>query len=140
MVNLFDEDSGFLELPMPGATTDPQTGVTDFNLGVAPPLTEQQKKEAFDSSAYHKGEDFVISKIVDGFANMYDRLAPSEESLAELREVQETNQAIADKYNIPLKTLYQMSAYGGDNEKILEDLGFRKYTMGQDLTRTREFL
>jgi hypothetical protein len=140
MVNLFDEDSGFLELPMPGATTDPQTGVTDFNLGVAPPLTEQQKKEAFDSSAYHKGEDFVIGKIVDGFANMYDRLAPSEESLAELREVQEGNQAIADKYNIPLKTLYQMSAYGGDNEKILEDLGFRKYTMGQDLTRTREFL
>ncbi len=136
MVNLFDDDSGFIDLPMPGATTDPQTGVTDFNLGVAPPLTQQQKIDAYGPT----GQDFLTNKIVDGFANMYNRLAPSEESLAELREVQETNQAIADKYNIPLKTLYQMSAYGGDNQKILEDLGFRRYTMGQDLTRTREFL
>jgi len=136
MVNLFDDDSGFIDLPMPGAETDPETGVTDFNLGVAPPLTEQQKIDAYGP----RGQDFLTNKIVDGFANMYNRLAPSEESLAELREVQETNQAIADKYNIPLKTLYAMSAYGGDNEKILEDLGFRRYTIGQDLTRSREFL
>ena len=34
---LEDEDSGYIQLPMPGATIDPQTGVTDFNLGVAPP-------------------------------------------------------------------------------------------------------
>ena len=136
MVNLFDENSGFIDLPMPGATTDPETGVTDFNLGVAPPLTKQQRIDAYGP----RGRDFLTLKIIDGFANMYNRLAPSEESLAELREVQETNQAIADKYDIPLKTLYQMSAYGGDNEKILEDLGFRKYTMGQDLTRSREFL
>ena len=42
MVNLFDDDSGFIDLPMPGAETDSETGVTDFNLGVAPPLTQQQ--------------------------------------------------------------------------------------------------
>jgi hypothetical protein len=47
MVNLFDDDSGFIDLPMPGATIDSETGVTDFNLGVAPPLSQQQKIDAY---------------------------------------------------------------------------------------------
>ena len=66
---LEDEDSGFIQLPMPVAKTDPETGEKDFHISVAPPLTEQQKTDAFDSSAYHKSEYFSNSKIVDGFAN-----------------------------------------------------------------------
>ena len=106
MVNLFDDDSGFIDLPMPGATTDPQTGVTDFNLGVAPPLTQQQKIDAYGPT----GQDFLTNKIVDGFANMYNRLAPSEESLAELREVQETNQGVIKVWSLKLGRLIWRSA------------------------------
>ncbi len=50
MVNLFDEDSGFIdmpELPMPGAKVDSETGVVDFDLGAAPPLTTRTKNRGF---------------------------------------------------------------------------------------------
>ena len=105
---LEDEDSGYIQLPMPGATTDPQTGVTDFSFGVAPPLTQQQKIDAYGPS----GRDIVSRNIISGMSNLYDFLAPNEQQLARLRAIQAENQKIADETGMELKELYQMFGYG----------------------------
>ena len=63
---LEDEDSGYIQLPMPGATTDPQTGVTDFSFGVAPPLTQQQKIDAYGPS----GRDIVSRNVISNMSNL----------------------------------------------------------------------
>ncbi len=78
MVNLFDEDSGFIdmpELPMPGAKVDSETGVVDFDLGAAPPLTREQKIEAFGPS----GRDIITRNVISGMSNLYNFLAPSDD-------------------------------------------------------------
>ena len=68
---LEDEDSGYIQLPMPGATTDPQTGVTDFSFGVAPPLTQQQKIDAYGPS----GRDIVSRNVISNMSNLYNFLS-----------------------------------------------------------------
>ena len=78
--------------------------------------------------------------VAQGLSNVYDFLAPSEEALATLQEQQRINKEIADKAGISEKQLYQMSAYGADTENILGDLGFKRYSLGNDLTRVRDFL
>ena len=79
----------------------------------------------------------AVAQVLSG---LYDRLAPSEESLAALREQERINKEIADRAGISEKQLYQMSAYGADTENILGDLGFKRYSLGDDLTRVRDFL
>ena len=136
MVNLFDEDSGFLDLPMPGAETDPQTGVTDFNLGVAPPLTQQQKIDAYGPS----GRDIVSRNIISGMSNLYDFLAPNEEQLARLRAIQAENQKIADQTGMKLTELNMMFGYGDPRGDILTDMGYIRPTLSMNLTQGRDFL
>jgi len=136
MVNLFDDDSGFIDLPMPGAETDSETGVTDFNLGVAPPLTQQQKIDAYGPS----GRDAVSRNIISGMSNFYDFLAPSEAQLARLRAIQAENQKIADQTGMKLTELNQMFTYGDPRGAILADMGYVRPTLSMNLTQGREFL
>ena len=75
-----------------------------------------------------------------GVSTIYNFLAPSDEAVADLKAVQNKNQEIADRVGLPVKRLYQMAAYGDERSQILEDLGFKKYTLGQDFTRVRDFL
>jgi hypothetical protein len=78
--------------------------------------------------------------VAQGLSNVYDFLAPSEEALAALQEQQRINKEIADRAGISETELYRMSAYGADTENILGDLGFKRYSLGDDLTRVRDFL
>jgi hypothetical protein len=78
--------------------------------------------------------------VAQGLSNVYDFLAPSEEALAALQEQQRINKEIADRAGISETELYRMSAYGGDTENILGDLGFKRYSLGDDVTRVRDFL
>ena len=78
--------------------------------------------------------------LAQGLSNVYDFLAPSDEALAALQEQQRINKEIADRAGISEKELYRMSAYGADTENILGDLGFKRYSLGDDLTRVRDFL
>ncbi len=133
---LEDEDSGYIQLPMPGATIDPQTGVTDFNFGVAPPLTQQQKIDAYGPD----GRDVVSQSIISGMSNLYDFLAPNEEQLARLRAIQAENQKIADQTGMKLTELNRMFMYGDPRGNILEDMGYTRPTLGMNLIQGREFL
>ena len=139
MVNLFDEDSGFIdmpELPMPGAKVDSETGVVDFDLGAAPPLTQEQKIEAFGPS----GRDIITRNVISNMSNLYNFLAPSDDQLARLRAIQAENQKIADQTGMPLIELYRMFGYGDPRGDILEDMGFTRPTLGMNLIQGREFL
>ena len=133
---LEDEDSGYIQLPMPGATTDPQTGVTDFSFGVAPPLTQQQKIDAYGPS----GRDIVSRNVISNMSNLYNFLAPSDDQLARLRAIQAENQKIADQTEMPLIELYRMFSYGDPRGDILEDMGFTRPTLGMNLIQGRDFL
>ena len=105
-------------------------------FGATPPLTEEQKTDAYGPS----GRDIISRNVVSGMSNMYDFLAPSEEQLARLRAIQAENQKIADQTGMKLTELYRMFGYGDPRGEILKDIGFTRPTLGMNLVQGREFL
>mgnify|MGYP003113526991 CR=1 FL=1 len=105
-------------------------------FGATPPLTEEQKTEAYGPS----GRDIISKNVVSGMSKMYDFLAPSQEQLARLRAIQAENQKIADQTGMKLDELYQMFGYGDPRGEILKDIGFTRPTLGMNLVQGREFL
>ena len=105
-------------------------------FGATPPLTEEQKTDAYGPS----GRDIISRNVVSGMSNMYDFLAPSEEQLARLRAIQAENQKIADQTGMKLTELYRMFGYGDPRGEILKDIGFTRPTLGMNLVQGRDFL
>ena len=73
-------------------------------------------------------------------SSVYNRLAPSDESMADLQAVQNKNQEIADELGMTVKELQQRLAYGDKTAQFIKDKGFQLYTPSQDFTRVRDFL
>ena len=73
-------------------------------------------------------------------SSVYNRLAPSDESMADLQAVQNKNQEIADELGMTVKELQQRMAYGDKTAQFIKDKGFQLYTPSQDFTRVRDFL
>ena len=105
-------------------------------FGAPPPLTQQQKIDAYGPS----GRDAVSRNIISGMSNFYDFLAPSEAQLARLRAIQTENQKIADQTGMKLTELNQMFTYGDPRGAILADMGYVRPTLSMNLTQGREFL
>jgi len=105
-------------------------------FGATPPLTQQQKIDAYGPS----GRDIISRNVVSGMSNFYDFLAPSEEQLARLRATQAENQKIADQTGMKLTELNQMFTYGDPRGDILADMGYVRPTLSMNLTQGRDFL
>lgn len=131
MVNKFDDlEPDFLQ-------DDPIVEIDQEQIfGATPPLTQEQKTEAYGPS----GRDILSRNVISGMSNMYDFLAPSEEQLERLRAIQAENQKIADRMKMPVRELSAMFGYGDPRGDILEDLGFTRPTLGMNITQGREFL
>ena len=132
----FLEDDNLVPLPLIsiefGKGEPGQLPAAPAGSGIKPPPPVEDTKDVLKPD----GDPTFINAA----SSFYNFINPSEERMQELKLVQDKNQEIADRVNLPLKQLYQMAAYGDERSKILEDLGFKKYTLGQDATRVQNFL
>ena len=136
MVNLFDEDSGFIDeetgVPFPEISIEFGEGepgsLRPFPVGsgVRPP----DPQPVDDSS----------QTFMRGVSAIYGFLAPSKESKAQLEAKQQRNQEIADELGMTVKELQQRLAYGDKTAQFIKDKGFELYTPAEDFTRVRDFL
>ena len=132
----FLEDDNLVPLPLIsiefGKGEPGQSPAAPAGSGIEPPPPVEDTKDVLKPD----GDPTFINAV----SSFYNAINRSPENQQKLLNKQQKNQEIADRVGLPVKQLYQMAAYGDERSQILEDLGFKKYTLGQDFTRVRDFL